>query len=98
MKHLSKLLLIGIILEVIVFIFSYFEANNDVTLFFQASARLSGRVSLLYFSLLFIYDTIKPTNNDAKIIQTKYILAVNFAVLHIIHWFLLATAISMSGF
>jgi hypothetical protein len=98
MKHLSKLLLVGILLEILILSISYLEANHNITYFFQASARLSGRVSLFFFGLLFVYATLKPSNTDTEILQTKYILARNFAVLHVIHWFLLAAAVSMSNF
>jgi hypothetical protein len=98
-KYLPNLLSIGLGLEFLVLILSYFEANGDTTHFFQASARLSGRVSLLYFSLLFIYTTLSPSvESGSEPLQIKYILARNFAILHVIHWFLLATAVSMSGF
>jgi hypothetical protein len=98
-KYLPNLLSIGLGLELLVLILSYFEANGDTTHFFQASARLSGRVSLLYFSFLFIYTTLNPSvESDSEPLKIKYILARNFAILHVIHWFLLATAVSMSGF
>jgi hypothetical protein len=98
-KYLHNLLNIGLGLELLVLILSYFEANGDTTHFFQATARLSGRVSLLYFSFLFIYTTLNPSiEPNSQSLQAKYILARNFAILHVIHWFLLATAVSMSGF
>jgi VanZ family protein len=98
-KYLPNLLSIGLGLEFLVLILSYFEANGNITHFFQASARLSGRVSLLYFSFLFIYTTLNPSiEPNSEPLQAKYILARNFAILHVIHWFLLATAVSMSGF
>jgi hypothetical protein len=98
-KYLHNLLNIGLGLELLVLILSYFEANGDTTHFFQATARLSGRVSLLYFSFLFVYTTLNPSvESDSEHLQIKYILARNFAILHVIHWFLLATAVSMSGF
>lgn len=98
-KCLPKLLLIGLGLEMLVLLLSYLEANGNLTHFFQASARLSGRVSLLYFGFLFVYTTLNPSvEPSSEPLQVKYILARNFAILHIIHWFLLATAVSMSGF
>ncbi len=98
-KYLPNLLNIGFGLELIVLILAYFEANGDTTHFFQATARLSGRVSLLYFSFLFIYATLNPSvEQSSEALRVKYILAQNFAILHVIHWFLLATAVSLSGF
>lgn len=99
MKHLSKLLPIGILLEVFVLVLSYFEAAGDITLFFQATARLSGRMSLLFFGFLFVYATLFPSvEADSEPLRVKFILARNFAILHVIHWFLLATAVQLSGF
>lgn len=97
MPKIKKLLPFFLILEVLVLIFAYFEANGDTTHFFQASARHSGRVSLLSFSILLVYSTL---NREfvGEILSTKYILARDFAILHIIHWFLLATAVKLSGF
>ena len=98
-KHLSKYLGIGILLEILVLILSYFEANGDITHFFQATARLSGRVSLLFFSLLFIYATLFPSvEQGSESLKVKYVLAKNFAIIHVIHWFLLATAAKLSKF
>jgi hypothetical protein len=98
-KYLPKLLLIGLGLEMLVLLLSYLEANGNLTHFFQASARLSGRVSLLYFGFLFVYSTLNPSvEPNSEPLQVKYILARNFAILHVIHWYLLATAVRMSGF
>lgn len=98
-KHLSKHLGIGILLEILVLVLSYFEANGDTTYFFQAAARLSGRVSLLFFGLLFVYATLFPSvEANSEPLHVKFILARNFAIIHVIHWFLLATAVKLSGF
>ena len=98
-KQLPNLLPVGILLEFLILVLSYFEANGDVTLFFQAMARLSGRVSLLFFSILFVYATLFPSvEADSEPLRIKFILARNFAILHIIHWFLLVTAVQLSGF
>lgn len=99
MKHFSKFLFFGILLEIVVLILSYAEANGDTTHFFQAAARLSGRVSLLFFGMLFVYATLFPSvEPDSNPLRLKFILARNFAVIHIIHFFLLATAVKLSGF
>jgi hypothetical protein len=99
MKNLlPRLLTIGFLLEVLVLILSYFESQGDTTAFFQAAARLSGRVSLLYFTLLFVYATLNPSLKKEDILQYKIILTRNFAILHLIHWVLLATAVSLSEF
>jgi hypothetical protein len=97
-KNIKKHLFIGLFLEVIVFFISFIEANGDITLFFQACARHSGRVSLAFFTLLFVYHTIEPNVEEGKILNIKYILARNFTIIHIIHWFLLVVAVKLSGF
>ena len=99
MKDLSKRSLqIGFILEVLIVIYSYFEANGNLTPFFQTSARLSGRVSLLFFAILLIYHTLQPNCNEKEIIDVKYTLSKNFAIIHIIHWFFLAFSVYLTQF
>lgn len=99
MKYLSKHLLTGILLEVLVLIISFIEANGDVVHFFQAAARLSGRISLLYFAILFVYSTLNPSVDvGSKPLYVKTVLSHNFLILHVIHFFLLATAARLSGF
>ncbi|MES2797991.1 MAG: hypothetical protein V4683_18635 [Bacteroidota bacterium] len=97
MKNINQFIYWGLLLEILVLIFSYYESNGLVTSFFQAAARLSGRVSLLFFALLFIYSTVN-IGFEPALLTNKYILAKDFAILHIIHWFLLATAVNLSGF
>jgi hypothetical protein len=99
MKHISKFLFIGILLEIVVLILSYVEANGSTTHFFQAAARLSGRVSLLFFGMLFVYATVFPlVEPGSEPLRLKFIMARNFTIIHIIHFFLLATAVKLSGF
>jgi hypothetical protein len=99
MKLLPKLLAAGLFLEAGVLGLSYLESGGNSVLFFSAAARLSGRVSLLYFGMLFIYATLYPSvEKKSTVLLVKYTLAKNFAILHIIHWFLLAIAVSKSNF
>ena len=94
-----KQLKVGLILELLVLALSYLLAQNDSTLFFQLAARYSGRVSLVYFSIFFIYSTLRPKlANASGPDHTQYTMAKNFAILHVIHWFLLAVAVYLSGF
>lgn len=99
MKDLSKKsLLIGLLLESFVVLYSYFECSGNITYFFQTSARLSGRVSLLFFSLLFLYHTLQPDLKEKKVLDSKYNLSFNFAIIHIIHWFFLAVSVYINNF
>ena len=93
-----KLLSLGIFLELVVLVFSYYESNGVITPFFQSCAKLSGRISLLFFSLLLIYQTLVPDLKDKEIVKTKYYLSLNFSIIHIIHWVLLVIAVYLSGF
>jgi hypothetical protein len=99
MKLLPKLLATGLLLEACILGLSYLESGWDAVLFFQCAARFSGRISLLYFGMLFIYATLFPSveKNSAEL-AVKYTLSKNFAILHIIHWVLLVIAVSKSDF
>lgn len=97
MKHLSKFSYIGIVLELFVLGVSYAYAKNDVGLFFQLSARFSGRVSLLLFCMLFVYATLHPSlERKSEPLSVKFILARNFAISHLIHWVFLAIAMNLN--
>ena len=97
-KYQNQFLPIGLGLEALVFLISYLEAGNNLPAFFSATARISGRVSLLYFAIFLIYATInKSVEENSDALKTKIILAKNFAILHVIHWFLLITAMKLNG-
>ena len=99
MKHLSKLLPIALVQELIVLLMAYLECQNNTTLFFQSAARLSGRISLLCFAFLFIFATLQDyTKPDRAVLHITYIFARNFMFIHVIHWVLLANAVMRSGF
>lgn len=94
-----RLLAIGVLLELLVLVAAWLESGGATAPFFQASARLSGRVSVLFFSVLLIYATLHPGfERGSKEYRTKYILFRDFAVIHIIHWFLLATSVYLTQF
>lgn len=89
---------IGIALELFVLVVSYAYSKNDVALFFQLSARFSGRVSLLFFCMLFIYATLHPSlERKSEPMSIKFILASNFAICHLIHWAFLAIAMHLNN-
>ncbi len=91
--------MLGIALEVLVMLLAFMESKGDTTLFFQASARLSGRVSLMFFLFYGIYATRHPSvESDSIPLSIKTQLVTDFAVIHVIHWGFLAVAVVLSGF
>lgn len=91
--------MLGIALELLVMLLAFIESKGDTTLFFQASARLSGRVSLMFFLFYGIYATRHPSvESDSIPLSIKTQLTKDFAVIHIIHWVFLAIAVVLSGF
>ncbi|MBL7813925.1 MAG: hypothetical protein JNL70_02880 [Saprospiraceae bacterium] len=96
--RLTKLLIFGFVLEVVVLLLSYFESNGNTTLFFQAAARLSGRVSLLFFIIYAFFATRFHKSDKPSVSEVKHILVSDFAIIHLIHWVLLVVAVKLSGF
>ena len=98
-NKITKLLITGIALELLVILLAFIESKGDMTLFFQASARLSGRVSLLFFLFYGIYATRNPSVETGSVaLSVKTTLVRDFAVIHVIHWVFLAIAVILSGF
>ena len=98
-NKITKLLILGIALELLVLLLAFIESKGDMTLFFQASARLSGRVSLLFFLFYGIYATRNPSVETGSVaLSVKTTLVRDFAVIHVIHWVFLVIAVILSGF
>jgi hypothetical protein len=98
-RFAPRLIVLGLVLELLVLLVAFLESDGAMQSFFQASARLSGRVSVLFFSVLMIYATLVPEfERGTNEFRTKYILFRDFAIVHIIHWFLLAAAVYLSPF
>jgi len=94
-----RLLWVGIGLEALVLLAAAWESGGVAGPFFQAAARLSGRVSLLFFALLLVYATLRPTfERSVETFEVKYRLYRDFAVVHVIHWCLLAASVWIKGF
>jgi uncharacterized membrane protein len=93
MKNLTlrNIILIGIALEALVALFAWMTTATPVD-FFQTSARISGRVSLVVFTFLFLYASNRNRN-----LATENAWFVGFAVVHVIHFGFLATFIYLSG-
>ena len=97
-QRLLKILPYGYSLEVFVVIMAYLESYGDTTAFFQAAARLSGRVSLLFFLIFAVYATLYPSVKEGIVLTVKTSLVKDFAIIHVIHWMFLATAVTLSHF
>lgn len=99
-RHLSpSLLYYGLGAEALVLLAAQLESGGTLPAFFQSAARLSGRVSLFFFALLLVYATLRPELNRADAsFRVKMRLFRDFAVLHLIHWCLLALSVWYSGF
>jgi uncharacterized membrane protein len=88
---LKNLVLLGVGIEALVALFAWMTTATTVD-FFQTSARISGRVSLVVFTFLFLYSTNRKRN-----LATENAWFVGFAVVHLIHLGFLATFIYLSG-
>lgn len=98
-KYYRYFLPIGLALEILILLLSFIEAGRDWHMYFRVEARLSGRISLLFFSIFFIYATLHPSvQKDSDGLLVKFVLAKNLAILHVIHWCLLITARLINGF
>lgn len=87
----------GIFLEILVLLASWYE-GYDAASFFQAAARLSGRVSLVYFAALFFFGALHlRLGAKDETYDVKYLLFRNFAVIHTIHLGFLLTYLYFSG-
>ena len=98
-KWIAHWLTLGLLLEIVVVLLAYWESNGTVASFFQSAARLSGRVSLLFFSILMIYATLVPgIERGATSYRVKYILFRDFAVVHLIHLCILTVSVYLNHF
>jgi hypothetical protein len=90
----KKLLIIGIALELGVLALAFFTSEGQLALLLRQAARISARISLLFFAFfVFIYTSKANANNE-----TKYIYSRNFAIIHFIHWMLLMAAMLINNF
>lgn len=96
-KHLNRWIWIGLAMEAAVLVAAYLESGGDWLYFFRSAARLSGRVSLLFYTIVIVYFTLQTEVSDYPL-RVKQGISANFAILHMIHWVLLATAIYVNAF
>jgi hypothetical protein len=93
-SSLQKLLVLGIIAELVIFLFSYaMDSSWEVT--FRYSARYSGRLSAVTFLIVFY---LFATSFPATILKNKPLKngLILFAVLHLIHFGFLATNVYLN--
>lgn len=91
---LQKLLLIGILAEIIIFLISYYiDSSLEIT--FRYAARYSGRLSAITFiTVFYLFASSFPSPVlKNKLLRNGLIL---FAVLHVIHFCFLATNVYLN--
>ena len=88
---LKKLIIIGVLLEIIIFLLSYFlqPSIEDV---FRYAARYSGRLSFFVFLFTFYLFAISYHKKEIQKTQLKNFIIL-FATLHCIHWCFLAMSV-----
>jgi hypothetical protein len=94
MTNFKKLLLIGIGLEIIIFLVSY-SVSVDLPETFKYAARYSGRLSLGIFLIAIWQFSRSSFNSQEELNKTRSLTAV-FAVLHYIHLFLLMMNVKLN--
>ncbi len=88
-KELNRLLLFGILAEVLILLFSWI-ITGEIKETFRLSARYSGRLSLFFFTGLFILSTINWNIRRTEFKEIFVGLTGIFAILHFIHFGFLA--------
>ncbi len=95
MLKFKQLLLLGVGLEIIIFLVSY-SVSSGLAETFRYAARFSGRLSLIIF-LLAIWQFSRSNNSSEEELSQTYSITAVFAILHYIHLFLLMTNIELNG-
>ena len=92
-KNLNKLLIIGFLVEALIFVFFYQMTDNWGEIF-RLSARYSGRLSLIIYLICFYHFTfsfIKKKSSE----KLKNSIIV-FCLLHYIHFIYLALSVYLN--
>lgn len=95
MRNFKKLSLIGIVLELIIFLASY-SISSDLSETFRLSARFSGRLSLFVFLITIWHFTRSSLKSEEELSKTRTLTAV-FALMHYIHLFLLLMNVNLNS-
>lgn len=93
--NFKQLSLIGISLEILIFLGSY-AVSADFAETFLYAARYSGRLSLLVFLIAIWQFTQSTGRSEAEIAMTRTLTSV-FALLHFIHLFLLLMNVKLNA-
>ena len=93
-NKLFQFLLIGIIVEVLLFVILFFEVESlgDV---YRLSARYTGRISFGLYIIMFYYFIKEKSKN--RLLQNTYSWGVVFSVLHIIHFIFLSGSVYLNN-
>lgn len=92
---LQSWLLVGILLEVLIFSGSYL-VFTDLGEVFRHAARYSGRLSLLVYLFAFTYFALTFYQKEPGVMVNVQRLVTIFCVLHFIHFGFLATNVLMN--
>ena len=94
MMNFKKLSLLGIALEIIIFLISY-SISADLSETFRYAARFSGRLSLFIFLIAIWQYTRSTPTTEEDFTKTRVLTAV-FALMHYIHLFLLMMNVKLN--
>lgn len=97
-RLLPKLLWAGLIAEVAILLLAYWQSNQQLLYALRIAARLSGRLSLFFFGLYVIHALYRQSlQPGSTVLHEKYILARNFAIVHVIHLGILLAALHFNN-
>ncbi len=86
---------LGILIEVLIFFVCYLYFDNIVEVF-RHSARYSGRVSWLFYLLIFYFFARTYNVQNKQVLENLRALVTVFCVMHLIHFVFLAANIYLS--
>ena len=75
--------------EVLIFLFSFFQANNVIGETMRLSARYSGRLSLFFFLATFLLTSLNWSKRRTNFKSSFVGLMLIFSLLHFIHFIFL---------
>jgi hypothetical protein len=84
--NLRKLLWFGVLAELCILLFSYFNSEFEISETFRLAARYSGRLSLFFFLATFLLTSLNWSSRRAEFKQNFVMLILIFSLLHFIHF------------
>lgn len=94
--NLKRLLNLGLFAEVLIALFSFFQANYIIGETMRLSARYSGRLSLFFFLATFLLTSLNWSKRRKEFKQNFVGLISIFSLLHFIHLLFLTTNIYLN--